>query len=81
MVQAKEMPEVPKESFGNGIRRTLNSNEQRQNISRIRENQPELVPLPAAMPLARVEILELQAKFKAMAEGIGSTVHLMNLPQ
>ncbi|MBB5648671.1 lactate utilization protein C [Pedobacter cryoconitis] len=44
----------------------------------LRENQPELVPLPAAMPLARVEILELQAKFKAMAEGIGSTVHLVD---
>lgn len=44
----------------------------------LRENQPELVPLPAAMPLAHVEILELQAKFKAMAEGIGSTVHLVD---
>lgn len=47
-------------------------------LAALRENQPELVTLPAAMPLVRVEILELQAKFKAMAEGIGSTVHLVD---
>lgn len=47
-------------------------------LAALRENQPELVPLPAAMPLVRVEILELQAKFKAMSEGIGSTVHLVD---
>lgn len=47
-------------------------------LAALRENQPELVPLPAAMPLARVEILELQAKFKVMAEGIGSTVYLVD---
>lgn len=47
-------------------------------LAALRQNQPELVPLPTAMPLERVEILELQTKFKAMAEGIGSTVHLVD---
>lgn len=47
-------------------------------LAALRQNQPELVPLPAAMPLERVEILELQAKFKAMADGIGSTVYLVD---
>lgn len=47
-------------------------------LAALRQNQPELVPLPASMPLERVETLELQAKFKAMAEGIGSTVHLVD---
>jgi L-lactate dehydrogenase complex protein LldG len=47
-------------------------------LAALRQNQPELVPLPASMPLERVETLELQAKFKAMAEGIGSTVYLVD---
>lgn len=47
-------------------------------LAALRQNQPELVPLPASMPLQRVERLELEAKFKAMAEGIGSTVHLVD---
>ncbi|KIO78143.1 hypothetical protein TH53_05435 [Pedobacter lusitanus] len=47
-------------------------------LAALRQNQPELAPLPASMPLQQIEILELQAKFKAVAEGIGSTVHLVD---
>ncbi|QNK62942.1 LUD domain-containing protein [Pedobacter sp. PAMC26386] len=47
-------------------------------LAALRQNQPESVPLPSSMPLVRVEILELQAKFKTVAEGIGSTVHLVD---
>jgi L-lactate dehydrogenase complex protein LldG len=47
-------------------------------LAALRQNQPELVPLPASMPLQRVEALQLQARFKAMAEGIGSTVYLVD---
>ncbi|MBB6273782.1 L-lactate dehydrogenase complex protein LldG [Pedobacter cryoconitis] len=49
-----------------------------QILAALRQNQPEPVPLPASIPLERIEALELQAKFKTMAEGIGSTVHLVD---
>lgn len=42
------------------------------------KNQPEIVPLPAVPLFERDEKLDLVEKFKAMAEGIGSKVYIVN---
>lgn len=48
-----------------------------QILAALKRNQPELSALPADLFFERDEALDLAAKFKAMAEGIGSTVHLV----
>ena len=44
-------------------------------LAALQQNQPELVPLPPDLSFEQDESLDLSAKFKAMAEGIGSTVY------
>jgi L-lactate dehydrogenase complex protein LldG len=44
-------------------------------LAALQQNQPELVPLPPDLFFERDETVDLAAKFKAMAEGIGSTVY------
>ena len=43
-------------------------------LAALQQNQPELVPLPPDLSFER-EGLDLTAKFRSMAEGIGSTVY------
>lgn len=47
-------------------------------LAALKQNQPELVALPADLFFERDENLDLTAKFKVMAEGIGSTVHMVS---
>lgn len=47
-----------------------------QILAALRQNQPEPVPLPLAIPTNREEAADLVTKFKTVAEGIGSTVYL-----
>jgi len=44
-------------------------------LAALQQNQPELVPLPPDLFFERDETVDLAGKFKAMAEGIGSTVY------
>lgn len=47
-------------------------------LASLRQNQPELVALPTIPDFKVDHSLSLVQKFKAMAEGIGSTVHLID---
>jgi len=44
-------------------------------LAALQQNQPELVPLPPDLFFESDETVDLAGKFKAMAEGIGSTVY------
>jgi len=44
-------------------------------LAALQQNQPELVPLPPDLSFEKDETIDLSAKFKAMAEGIGSKVY------
>jgi len=44
-------------------------------LAALQQNQPQLVPLPPELSFERDESIDLSAKFKAMAEGIGSKVY------
>lgn len=47
-------------------------------LATLLQQQPEAVPLPSVPVFERDENLNLVEKFRAMAEGIGSTVHFVN---
>lgn len=47
-------------------------------LAALKQNQPAQVPLPVIPSFERDPNLSLVEKFKAMAEGIGSTVYLVN---
>lgn len=47
-------------------------------LAALRRNQPETVMLPADLSFEKDENLNLADKFKAIAEGIGSTVYIVN---
>lgn len=44
-------------------------------LAALQQNQPELVPIPPDLSFEKDETIDLSAKFKAMAEGIGSKVY------
>lgn len=47
-------------------------------LAALRRNQPETIHLPADLSFEKDEDIDLAAKFKAMAEGIGSKVYVVN---
>lgn len=47
-------------------------------LAALRRNQPETVQLPADLSFGKDENIDLAAKFKSIAEGIGSTVYIVN---
>lgn len=46
-------------------------------LAALRQNQPEVVPLPKELSFQKDDSMDLAAKFKAMAEGIGSKVYVV----
>lgn len=49
-------------------------------LAALKQNQPEVTPLPSKLSFERDETLNLVEKFKAMAEGIGSKVYIVEDP-
>lgn len=47
-------------------------------LAALRRNQPETVHLPTDLSFEEDENIDLAAKFKSIAEGIGSTVYIVN---
>jgi L-lactate dehydrogenase complex protein LldG len=47
-------------------------------LAALKRNQPEISPLPADLSFETAGDADLVSKFKAMAEGIGSTVFLVS---
>lgn len=46
-------------------------------LAALRQNHPEVVPLPQELSFQKDDSIDLAAKFKSMAEGIGSKVYVV----